>query len=196
MEIGNLNERNQHMRDIPLTMVRHNMDSLPLHSCPVGYSVRSYAPGDEGAWARIEAAAGAFPNETAARAQFLLEYAPAANRLPGRLLFLEHEEAGPIGTTTAWYGEFEGESRGRIHWVGIIPEHQGRGLAKPLLSAAMSQMASEFSSGYLTTETTSYRGINLYLGFGFEPVVETALDREGWAIVEEILSRKIVSPEG
>jgi GNAT superfamily N-acetyltransferase len=180
------------MRDIPLTMTRPHVNGLPNHPCPEGFTVRSYVPGDEAVWAKIEAAAGAFPSEAAALAHFEKEFAPHAELLPGRMLVLEDAEIGPIGTTTAWIGIYEGVRQGRIHWVGITPEFQGRGLSKPLLSAAMKQIASEFDRAYLTTETTSYRGINLYLRFGFEPVVATALDREGWVIVEEMLGRAVL----
>lgn len=180
------------MRDIPLTMTRPHLLGLPNHRCPDGYSVRSYAPGDEAVWATIETAAGAFKSEEAALAHFEGEFAPHADLLVGRMLLLEHDGIGPIGTTTAWIGTYEGVRQGRIHWVGITPAYQGRGLAKPLLSAAMSKIASEFDRAYLTTETTSYRGINLYLGFGFEPVVAVPRDREGWAIVGEALGRPVI----
>ena len=177
------------MLDIPLTMVHEhlNVDSIPSFTCPDGFIVRSFTPGDEKAWTRIEAAAGAFPDELAARRHFASEFAPVHARLPGRMLFLEHETAGAIGTITAWDGEFVGEMRGRIHWVGIIPAFQGRGLSKPLLSHALKRLALDYRKAYLTTETTSYRGINLYLSFGFVPYVTSDLDREGWTIVEEIL---------
>ena len=108
------------------------------------------------------------------------------------MLFLEHESVGSIGTTTVWNGKFGGEMRGRIHWVGIVPAFQGQGLSKPLLSAALTRLTLEYRRAYLTTETTSYRGINLYLSFGFMPYVTNDRDREGWAIVEEILGRTIL----
>lgn len=180
------------MRDIPLTMINEHLRDLPTYPCPGGIRVRSFTDGDEEKWCRIEAAAGAFPDEAAAQAQFAREFAPARSRLPGRMLFLEHQESGLIGTTTAWEGEFMGETRGRIHWVGIVPSFQGRGLAKPLLGAAMSRLAEDYGRAYLTTETTSYRGINLYLGFGFRPVVTTDQDREGWSIVAAVLGRAIL----
>ena len=182
------------MVDIPLTMHHEhlNADSFSSFTCPDGFRVRSFVDGDDNAWVRIEAAAGAFSDEPAARRHFATEFAPVSERLPGRMLFLEHEAAGPIGTTTAWEGEFGGEMRGRIHWVGIVPAFQGRGLSKPLLSAALTRLTQDYRRAYLTTETTSYRGINLYLSFGFVPYATNDLDREGWAIVEETLRQTIL----
>ena len=182
------------MLNIPLTMFHEHLsvDSIPFFPCPDGFRVRSFRAGDDVVWAKIEAAAGAFAVEDAARRHFAMEFAPVYARLPGRMLFLEHESVGPIGTTTAWDGEFGGEMRGRIHWVGIVPAFQGQGLSKPLLSAALTRLTLKYRRAYLTTETTSYRGINLYLSFGFMPNVANDRDREGWAIVEEILGRTIL----
>ena len=182
------------MLDIPLTMLHEHLngDNIPFFPCPDGYRVRSFVAGDDEVWARIEAAAGAFSDEDAARRHFAMEFAPVHACLPGRMLFLEHESAGPIGTTTAWAGEFAGEVWGRIHWVGIVPAFQGQGLSKPLLSAALTRLTMDYRQAYLTTETTSYRGINLYLSFGFIPCVTNDRDREGWAIVEEVLGRTIL----
>jgi GNAT superfamily N-acetyltransferase len=182
------------MLDIPLTMHHEHLsvDSIPFFPCPDGFRVRSFRAGDDEVRAGIEAAAGAFAVEDAARRHFAMEFAPVQARLPGRILFLEHESVGPIGTTTAWDGEFDGEMRGRIHWVGIVPAFQGQGLSKPLLIAALTRLTLEYRRAYLTTETTSYRGINLYLSFGFMPYVTNDRDREGWAIVEEILGRTIL----
>jgi GNAT superfamily N-acetyltransferase len=187
-------EEDRPVLDIPLTMLHEHLsaDGIPSFSCPDGFRIRTFEPGDDEAWVRIEAAAGAFPDEQVARRHFATEFASVQERLPGRMLFLEHETAGPIGTTTAWDGEFAGELRGRIHWVGIVPAFQGRGLSKPLMSAALMRLARDYRRAYLTTETTSYRGINLYLGFGFVPWVVSDRDRQGWAIVAEILGRAIL----
>jgi GNAT superfamily N-acetyltransferase len=173
----------------PLTMTHDRLSERPRVDCSPGTRIRSYEDGDEANWAGIEAAAGAFPNEAAALAHFAREFAPHRERLAGRMLFIADDAHGPFGTTTAWDGVLAGEPRGRIHWVGIAPAFQGRGFSKPLLSAALDRLARDHERAFLTTETTSYRGINLYLGFGFVPWIETDADRKGWHIVEEKLGR-------
>jgi ribosomal protein S18 acetylase RimI-like enzyme len=176
----------------PLTMTHDRLSERPRFACPPSVRVRAYVDGDEVNWARIEAAAGAFPNEDAALAHFEREFAPHRERLRSRMLFIENGASGPIGTTTAWDGELAGQPRGRIHWVGIHPDYQGRGLSKPLLSAALDRLAVDSDRAFLTTETTSYRGINLYLGFGFVPSIESDEDRRGWGIVAEKLGKRLV----
>ncbi len=106
---------------------------------------------------------------------------------------LEDRDATAIGTATAWYGYFAGQERGRVHWVGIIPAYQGKGLSKSLLSVVMARLAHDHRTAYLTTRTTNYRAINLYLSFGFVPYLMHERDeKEGWTMVEQLLQRTIV----
>jgi hypothetical protein len=44
------------MKYVPLEMVRDSLDHLPFFSCPTGYTIRTFAPGDERLWAEIELA--------------------------------------------------------------------------------------------------------------------------------------------
>ncbi|MGH2409415.1 MAG: GNAT family N-acetyltransferase, partial [Chloroflexota bacterium] len=96
-----------------------------------------------------------------------------------------------IGTATAWEHEFEGMVRGRVSWVAIVPAYQGRKLAKPLLSAVMARLARSYGKAYLTTQTTSYPAINLYLSCGFRPHLIHQSCAEGWALMEEALQHKL-----
>jgi ribosomal protein S18 acetylase RimI-like enzyme len=109
-----------------------------------------------------------------------------------RCFILEDRHGDAIGTATAWYGHFEGEERGRVHWVGIIPSYQGRKLSKPLLSAVMARLARDHQKVYLDTQTTSYQAVNLYLNFGFVPYLKDESCKEGWLLMEHVLKRKIL----
>lgn len=173
---------------VPLTMVHESLRTRPRYDCPPGIRIRGYRNGDEAHWAAIEGTAGGFPTPELALAHFEKEFAPHRERLRDRVLLIE-DDTGPFGTITAWDGALNGELRGRVHWVGIKPGYQGRGFSKPLLSAALDRLARDGDRAFLTTETTSYRGINLYLGFGFVPLIETETDRMGWDIVAAKLGR-------
>src|SRR5207248_4802613 len=78
-----------------------------------------------------------------------------------------------IGTGTAWFNDnFEGKSFGRVHWLAILPEFQGRGLGKPLLTAICSRLRDlGHERAYLTTSTQRIPAIRLYLRFGFVPLI-------------------------
>jgi ribosomal protein S18 acetylase RimI-like enzyme len=90
------------------------------------------------------------------------------------------------------HGDFEGEERGRVHWVGIVPSYQGRKLSKPLLSAVVARLAIDHQKAYLNTQTTSYQAVNLYLNFGFMSYLGNDSGKEGWVLMEQILHRKIL----
>ena len=180
------------LKYISLTMVRDHLEQLPVFSCPAGYAIRSFRPGDDERWARVEALAGEFSSEEEALREFHEEFTPRLSELHDRCFLLEDNEGAAIGTGMAWDGDFEGELRGRVHWVGIVPDYQGRGLAKPLLSTVLRRLARDHRTAFLTTQTTSYRAVNLYLNFGFAPHGTDASDLEGWRLMEEVLRRRIL----
>jgi len=179
------------MKYIPLTMVREHMEGIPSFDCPDGFTIRTFAPGDELHWARIETLVGEFPDQQAALAYFKREYGPYRSKLEDRCFLIQDGEGEAIATATAWDHDFEGAVRGRVSWVAIVPAHQGRKLAKPLLSVVMTRLARTYGKAYLTTQTTSYPAINLYLSFGFRPHLIHESCEEGWALMEEALQRKI-----
>jgi ribosomal protein S18 acetylase RimI-like enzyme len=180
------------MKYIPLDMVRDHMDHIPAFSCPSDYAIRTFVRGDERLWARIESLAGEFPNQEQALQHFEKEFGPFLSDMEDRCFILEDRHGEAIGTATAWYGQFEGEERGRVHWVGIIPSYQGRKLSKPLLSAVMARLARDHQKVYLDTQTTSYPAVNLYLSFGFVPYLVNESSQEGWLLMEQVLKRKIL----
>ena len=180
------------LKVIPLTMVRDHLDHLPSFVCPAGYAIRTFRPGDAEHWARVEALAEEFASQDEALREFHEEFDPRLRELEDRCFLLEDSQGTVIGTAMAWDGDLAGEVRGRVHWVGIVPAYQGRGLAKPLLSTVLERLAREHHSAFLTTQTTSYRAVNLYLNFGFVPYQADTADAEGWRMMEEVLQRRIL----
>lgn len=173
---------------IEFVMVRDDLDAIPDAELPNGFRLRTFATGDEGAWAEIEMRAGEFTTIDRGLTHFAGEFGPHVDELRERMLFLEAEFDGPIGTTAAWYGEHAGRELGRIHWVAVTPSYQGRGLSKPMLAEAMRILARHHQAAYLTTQTTSWRAVGLYLQFGFRPLLDTTDAERAWAIVEQRLA--------
>ena len=177
------------MKYISVTMIRSNMDELPACPLPEGYRVRNFESGDEHNWANIEAAAGEFNGDKQMALQrFQREFMPHPRELERRCLFLVGAGGRAIGTATAWYNDdFKGGSYGRLHFVAIHPEYQGRGLGKALVGAACRKMAGWHTKAYLTSQTTSYIAINIYLGYAFEPCLVGDQCREGWGLLAKKL---------
>lgn len=181
------------MERIKLQMIRINANDIPKYELPEGFRFRMFRDGDQKLWANIETRVDEFKTEDDALKRFEREFGDYIDEMEERCLFIETDEGETIGTTTAWYGDLKGDGqiRGRIHWVGVVPEYQGRGLSKPMLSRAMEILAACHDEFYLTSQTTSWQAINMYLNFGFEPVRLDGNYESAWSMMEETLDRKI-----
>jgi ribosomal protein S18 acetylase RimI-like enzyme len=175
---------------IDLYMYRPDFVGLPETVLSDGYSIRHYREGDRETVAEIEVNVGEFATVEQGIEEFDQEFGAHLSEMPARCLILEAEGIGPIGTITAWWGDFRGETIGRITWVAIKEEFQCRALSKPLLAAAMNLLAQHHSSAYLHTLTRNWRGIGLYQSFGFHRIDESEADHRGWAIVDQCLARR------
>ncbi len=182
------------LKHLPVTMIRRNLNSLPHFPLPPGFSHRLFRKGDESLWAGIETAVSEFKNEKAALAHFDKEFRPFMDDMENRCLLLERNGGGVIGTATAWYNSsFREEDHGRLHWLAVHPDFQGKGLAKPLVSLVMKMIKQYHRRAYLTSQTTSHVAIRVYLDFGFEPLIEGKECLEAWRLLEEKLMRPIIS---
>ena len=169
-----------------VTMVRGDLEGLPRHAVPDGYAIRPYARGDELAWVRIQSAADAY--NVIVADLFRAQFGDDTAELGRRLFMLEAPTAAAvgsgtaIGTAAAWFGGARRDPEvGRVHWVAIHPAHQGRGLAKPLLSRvclALRDLGHE--RAFLTTSTARVPAIALYLRFGFVPEIGGPADAAAW----------------
>ena len=167
-----------------VTMVRVDLAGLPRHALPEGFAIRPYAPGDELAWVRIQSAADAY--NVIVASLFRAQFGDDTLELARRLFMLEDAAGRAIGTAAAWFGGARrGPEAGRVHWVAIHPAHQGRGLAKPLMSRvclALRDLGHE--SAFLTTSTARVPAIALYLSFGFVPEIAGPQDAAAWAALQ------------
>jgi GNAT superfamily N-acetyltransferase len=173
---------------IKLTMVRENLADIPQFDFPDGYRCRTFKRGEEGVWAEIESSVAEFKDRNAALDRFQEEFGPHLDEMESRCHFVEDVKSRCIGTATAWYNtSFQGKEYGRLHWVGIVPAYQGKRLAKPLVCRVMNRLAASHDRAYLTTQTTSFKAVKIYLDFGFEPLIATEKCLRAWRLMAEIL---------
>ena len=97
-----------------------------------------------------------------------------------------------VGTGTAWFNNnLEGARWGRVHWLAIIPEFQGRGLAKPLMTSICRRLGElGHEHVYLSTSTARPAAIGLYLKFGFAPLIRSEEDAAVWREVLPSVARR------
>jgi len=160
-----------------LKMVRKAGTPIPDFPLPEGFKFTFYTDGNETDWARIETSVDEFDNEFAALMHFKQEFIPYVDELYRRLLFIETEDGKKIATANAWWSFVEDERRAWLHWVATDPEYQGLGLGKAITSK-VTQLLKEVEGDvnfYLSTQTWSYKAINIYISCGYEPTDEKIL---------------------
>ncbi|MCC7147363.1 MAG: GNAT family N-acetyltransferase [Phycisphaeraceae bacterium] len=175
-----------------ICMYADDLAKTPRYELPPSYTFRSYREGDRDHWVRIWKAAE--KSDTITPQLFDHEYGLDQQVLSQRMLFLLDPAGQPIGTSTAWFdNDYHGKSIGRVHWIAILPECQGLGLAKPLL-AATCQRLSELGHKdvYLWTHSHRLPALNLYLNFGFIPDIKDHNQAAAWALSLQSLKR--ISP--
>lgn len=174
---------NESLPSVDVWMVQRDLAHAPRFALPEGYRIRPYREGDVPAWVRIQ---------NAADTMFVATAATFAESMPGdsaylaeRVMFLVDPSGADIGTIAALNDTgFDGSEMGHVHWVAMEPEAQGRGLAKPMLSAALDVMRDRGdSAAWLETNTARLPAINLYLRLGFAPHPRDAVERRAWRAI-------------
>ncbi len=173
--------------NLPLTMVRDNLEGIPHFGLPAGYSIRGYQPGDRLQWEEIHRLADQY--SVIMPGLFGQEFGTEESVLAERQFYLLDAHQRAIGTATAWYDDdFRGEAYGRVHWVAIVPEYQGQGLAKPLMAAVCCRLRElGHERAYLKTSSARIPALRLYLQFGFIPQIGGAGDITVWRQLEKEL---------
>ena len=130
-------------------MTKHAIGVFLRLALPAVYRFCLYRAGLEQDWASLQA--------------FLKDRELASRQC---LFVIDENSDDVVATASLWYGDHFGERHARIHWVTVATSHQGRGLAKALLSHLLEQHREQSSDWlYLTTQTWSYKAIGLYRRF-------------------------------
>lgn len=178
---------NQAKEGIKIKMIRDNLDNIPCCGLPSEYSIRWYKKGYEKFWLDIHRKAEKYQEITPQR--FISEFGTDTKLLAQRQCFIFDSNKNAIGTATAWFDDnFNGQKYGRVHWVAIVPEMQGRGLAKPLMTCICNRLRDlGHDRAYLNTSTARISAINLYLNFGFVPYISSTEELDIWRKLQKKL---------
>jgi len=167
-------------RSVPFSKIKmvHRIGTpIPDFPLPEGFKYTFFKDGDEKDWARIETSVDEFDSEFAALMLFKEEFMPYKGELYRRCLFIETESGEKIATANAWWSFVEDERRAWLHWVSVANGYQGLGLGKAIVSRT-TQLLKEIEGDvdfFLSTQTWSYKAINIYKQFGWQPTDEKAL---------------------
>ena len=191
-----LHQSTDQIKYLKVFMYRPNMDSLPIYPLPSGYSIQLYKDGvnDKQKWVEIAMAAGEFRSMEQGFDMFDKCLAPIEHKKPLSqcIHFLVNSDGKYIGTASAGIHGIDGQEHGRLDWVSIIPEYQGKKLAKPMISVVLQKIAEYANECYLESQTTSWRAINMYTDFGFIPHIQKDDCREAWQLLSKLCQRKFI----
>lgn len=171
-------------------IVLYNNENKPFTEYPLpnGYKFVFYKDGDRDKWIEIETSAKEFKTYEDGLAAWNKWYSGKETDLFNRMFFIENSEGEKIATATAFYEPTDLSGAGWLHWVAVKRDHQGKGLARPLISHTLNQLR---RLGYtiikIPTQTTTWVAAKLYLDFGFKPIPKNAVNSyDGYRILKTL----------
>ncbi len=156
---------------IGVLMVKTDTAVYPRFELPDGFIFTGFQSGYDTEWARLMFDVDQTGTLGEAEDIFKKEFLPQSGLLSKQCLFVLDRTGKVSATGSLWHGEHFGEAFQRIHWVATRPEYQGKGLVKALLTKLM-DVYNELGHKnfiYLTSQTWSYKALNIYSQFGFKP---------------------------
>ena len=156
---------------IGVIMVKTDIKNYPRFELPPGYRFSGFQAGFEERWARLMFSVDQTDTLDEARTLFAKEFLTESALLPKRCVFVLDEHGEAVAAASLWHGGKFGKDLPRIHFVAAAPEHQEKGLVKALMTRLL-DIHNGLGLGdflYLTTQTWSYKAINIYERFGFAP---------------------------
>lgn len=135
---------------------------------PEGWSLRSFRPGDEKHWARLEHEIGDFDSANEAETYFVENYLSQPEVLKERCVLAENSSGEVVGACIAWRDPRGEAIVGSVHWLLVAPSAQNAGVGRALMNRVLEIYAQkgEFPV-YAHTQPWSYKAILLYLKLGF-----------------------------
>lgn len=162
-------------------MVREHLNDVPASPLPDGYTIRSFRAGEEATWVKIQAATE--PYRSIYPQLFTEQFGTDVKSVIERIVFLSDMNGIPVATGAAWFDDhFHDQHYGRLHWLAVVPEHQGIGLGKALVTTLCQRLKElGHTKAYLRTSTARISAIKLYLHFGFTPFPRSPEEERIWS---------------
>jgi mycothiol synthase len=155
----------------------HLLDAPPVVHLPIGYSLRTYQPGDESRFLEIMHLAGWTDFEE--QKLRLWHY----RTLPDGWFMAVHEQSHQIVATAmathdhTWQVPFCGE----VGWIATDPAHTSKGLGTAVVAAVTLRfLEMGYRTIHLYTEIFRLPAIKIYLRLGYVPLLDPPEILEHW----------------
>lgn len=170
-------------------MIRLHMKGVPRGGLPKGYQLRRYRRGDAAAWVDIIGRTICQYSEE----RFLKELRDGPYFDARYLFFIVENSTGrPVGTCCAGWLDRKDRMHGYVHFLGVLPEHQSKGLGRALLLTVLRSFARRgVKDAILHTDDFRLAALKLYLELGFVPRYLDEDHRRRW---QEVFRQLGVEP--
>ncbi|MBE6108641.1 MAG: GNAT family N-acetyltransferase [Erysipelotrichaceae bacterium] len=177
-----------------LRLHRPDLINIPVYVLPEGYHYEFYQPGDRDAWIEIEKSSKECSTYEEAIVAWNKYFAPYESLLSSRMIFIVTDSGRKVATASAYFDVhgLDPFDSGRLHWVAVHRDFQGKGLSRPLLSKTMTMMSLlDVAHAYCNTSTRNWVACRLYLDFGFLP--ENVEEEIGWRIMKTLTNHPVLN---
>ena len=179
------------MEDISVGMERPNMRGIPVHELPKPYTFRPYRIGDAERWVHVQRTANIGIGDVSMQT-WINDFSKHEELMPERSWFVINGKGEDVASISAWWRDRPEGEQGLIHWVAVLPECQGKGIGKAIMTRAMLWLAEAYDSAYLVTSIVRIPAIKIYLDFGFAPDMKRERAEEAWTLVREKLRHPLL----
>lgn len=131
---------------------------------PEGLYTRLCRPEELALWGKMNLDDPRWP--TFMQAYFDQVYAPRQEEFFRRCTFVCDGADRPLATCFLWPA-YEGRIH-TLHWFKVLPEWEGRGIGRGLLTCLLQGLGREDLPLYLHTHPGCFRAVGLYADFGFQ----------------------------
>ncbi|EDO37918.1 predicted protein [Nematostella vectensis] len=141
--------------------------ALPSAQVPEGYTLRGWWDGAEVVWLQIvKKAFEDFVKDWTAET-FVSRYKNQNNFFKDGFFMVKHKDTF-VATCFSWQDKRD-SSNGQLHWLAVLPEHQGKGIGKWLAVEVLKFFKSKGKTAVsLKAEVTNKKAIRFYKAIGFE----------------------------
>jgi GNAT superfamily N-acetyltransferase len=189
---------------ISVMMENRNARVYPRYDLPAGYVFTTDKRDLKTDWIAIQLASDHVETPERAAEVYDKEFGSQPEAYTRQTALAVTLGGQPVGVATLWPGNEFGRILYKVHWVAVDAAHQGKSIAKALMTRLFDINRELINADYLylTTQTWSYRAINIYKQFGFEPYLGErpinwkeemedyeAKQVEAWEISDEMIGR-------
>ena len=150
-----------------------SQDELPGQDVPPGFSVRSYQPGDASVLTEAQNAAFAGSWGFCPNTVDQIEYRSQMPNTSNQGILILNDGDKTAGYCWTCLSPMNGNIRGVIGMIGVVPDYRGRGISRTILLASMEYLRSlDVADIGLQVDGSNTPATRLYTSMGFEKVGE------------------------